>query len=104
MNTNILCLALICLTLLTAHFAHAGSPGMRCGRHLISKGWHLSQVKHHCGEPDSIETYHYDFHEPHGDTLVTELVYNFGPRKFMRLLRFENGRLVLIENLGYGYR
>jgi len=35
---------------------------------------------------------------------VTELVYNFGPRKLMRKLRFEGGLLTSIETIGYGYR
>jgi hypothetical protein len=34
---------------------------------------------------------------------VEEWLYNFGPQYFMQLLRFENGRLVEIRNLGYGY-
>ena len=35
---------------------------------------------------------------------LTEYVYNFGPRKFMRRLVFEGGILVTIEKIGYGYR
>ena len=35
---------------------------------------------------------------------LTEYVYNFGPRKFMRRLTFEGGILVRIESIGYGYR
>jgi Protein of unknown function (DUF2845) len=30
-------------------------------------------------------------------------VYNLGPSKLMRRLRFEDGKLVDIETLGYGY-
>jgi len=30
-------------------------------------------------------------------------VYNLGPNKLMRRLRFEDGKLVDIETLGYGY-
>jgi uncharacterized protein YvpB len=29
--------------------------------------------------------------------------YNFGPHKLMRRLRFDDGELVEIETLGYGY-
>ncbi len=29
--------------------------------------------------------------------------YNFGPNKFMRRIRFEDGLVVEIETLGYGY-
>ena len=38
------------------------------------------------------------------EVIVTEYVYNFGPRKLMRRLVFEGGILVSIESLGYGYR
>lgn len=34
---------------------------------------------------------------------VTEAVYNFGPRKLMRRLRYEGGMLVSISTMGYGY-
>ncbi|HIE82372.1 MAG TPA: DUF2845 domain-containing protein, partial [Dehalococcoidia bacterium] len=29
--------------------------------------------------------------------------YNFGSRRFMRSIRFENGIVTSIETLGYGY-
>jgi uncharacterized protein YvpB len=29
--------------------------------------------------------------------------YNFGPSQLMRRVRFESGRLVMVEILGYGY-
>jgi len=38
------------------------------------------------------------------EVIVTEYVYNLGPRKLMRRLVFEGGVLVSIESLGYGYR
>ena len=37
------------------------------------------------------------------DLVVTELVFNFGPRKLMRRLRFEGSELVDIRTMGYGY-
>jgi hypothetical protein len=36
------------------------------------------------------------------ELLVKELLFNFGPRKLMRLVRFEGGRVVSIETAGYG--
>ena len=101
---KLLSLALVFFTVLAAHHAHADNTGMRCGAQLIVVGFHESQVRALCGEPDSIELYHYDFEEPYGDTRVADWVYNMGPRKLMRLLHFENGRLVRIESLGYGHR
>ena len=36
-------------------------------------------------------------------TAVIEVwLYDFGPRRFMEELSFENGRLIAIESLGYG--
>jgi hypothetical protein len=34
---------------------------------------------------------------------VEEWTYNFGPHRLMHVLRFENGYLVNIRTLGYGY-
>ncbi len=36
--------------------------------------------------------------------MVTEYIYNLGPRKFMRRVLFEDGRVVAVERLGRGYR
>lgn len=38
------------------------------------------------------------------EVIITEYVYNFGPRKLMQRLIFEGGVLVTIESIGYGYR
>jgi hypothetical protein len=37
------------------------------------------------------------------EVIVTEFIYNFGPRKLMRRLIFEGNVLVEIESIGYGY-
>lgn len=37
------------------------------------------------------------------EVIVTELVFNFGPRKLMRRLRFEGSELVDIRTMGYGF-
>lgn len=34
---------------------------------------------------------------------IEEWIYNFGPRRLMQKLQFENGKLVYIDSLGYGY-
>lgn len=34
---------------------------------------------------------------------VSEWVYNLGPTRFIRVLKFRNGRLLRIEMMGYGY-
>ena len=99
----------------------------RCGRQLVKKNMHEIEVIKACGEPAtsrnlgvavrgtyvpirrnpapgvSVEQWpgygHYT-----EEVLLTEYVYNFGPRKLMRRLLFEGGVLVRIESLGYGYR
>ncbi len=98
----------------------------RCGNKLVRDGIHQQVVLEICGEPVSIRHLGYalrpyDFssrgslgglsverHPVYGrynqEVLVTEYVYNFGPRKLMRRLMFEDGILVTIETLGYGYR
>ena len=35
--------------------------------------------------------------------VIDEWVYNFGPHLFMQALRFENGTLVEVRDLGYGH-
>lgn len=109
-------IALACMAFLASDPAHA----LRCGNRLVNEGMHESEVKAICGEPISERSLGYvlrsHIDRTHGltttryyggyrrEVLVTELVFNFGPRKFMRKLRFEGGRLVLIETIGYGYR
>ncbi len=97
---------------------------LRCGSRLVKDGMHESQVIEICGEPVSRRYLGYvlrpyilkrpagilgthstrhvysGFHE---ELLVTELTFNFGPRKLMRVLRFEGGQLTSIRTAGYGY-
>ena len=35
--------------------------------------------------------------------IVSEWIYNFGPRRFIRALIFENGKLVKVEKRDYGF-
>ncbi len=37
------------------------------------------------------------------EVVVEEWTYNFGPRRLMRVIRFENGLVTSIRQLGYGY-
>ena len=111
---------LACALLLASSPAHA----LRCGSKLVLEGMLESEVLAHCGEPAvvrdlgfTVRSYHPLAHRPpHGgvlfrygpghyyqEVLVTEYIYNFGPRKLMRRLRFEGGVLADVETLGYGY-
>ena len=123
MNQRTLYVATSMLALLLASgSAHA----FRCGQKLVREDMHEAEVRKVCGAPTTqrqigwttrgqvlpiqsnpgggwqIERYpgYGQFVE---QVLVTEYVYNFGPRKFMRRLLFEGGILVRIETIGYGY-
>ena len=113
----------VLLLLLVSNPAHA----FRCKSKLVRDGMHEQQVIAVCGEPttrrvigSAIRSYHYGYRRNHGgglssrrtypgggafatEVVVTEWVYNFGPRKLMRRLVFEGGVLVTIETIGYGY-
>ncbi len=85
---------------------------------------HEVEVIRLCGEPISVRHLGYvvrsfsygsrsllprrrDYPHRYGHYLqeveVTEMVFNFGPRKLMRKLRFEGGILRSIRTMGYGY-
>ena len=117
----VLVVALFGTGLLAAETAHA----FRCGTKIVRDGMHEQQVIAICGEPTTtrqigyaVRAYDYRIYRPHGskdfyrhpafgtlatDVIVTEWVYNFGPRKLMRRLVFEGGVLVTIDTIGYGY-
>ena len=102
-----------------AFLASDPAHAFRCGSRLVKEGMHESEVKAICGEPVSEQRLGYvlrsHFDRTRGSTtrryyggyvrevLVTEMVFNFGPRKFMRKVRFEGGLVVLIDKIGYGY-
>jgi hypothetical protein len=116
-----LALSIACIFMLGSDPAYA----LRCGQRLVKDGMYEEHVIDICGEPVSRRHLGYvlrpyilkrpagilgthstrhvygGFHE---ELLVTELVFNFGPRKLMRVLRFEGGRLTSIRTMGYGYR
>jgi hypothetical protein len=88
----------------------AASPAFafRCGSHLITEGDTRSEVIAHCGEPTEVESRSailrpYTVGDSFVEVPVDVWVYNLGPNKLMRRLRFEDGKLVDIETLGYGY-
>ena len=82
-------LGLAALTLCTSAFA------MRCGEHVVWKGFLPIDVIDRCGEPVYVRSWtEYYGHQPVRH--VDEWVYEFGRQRFRRLLRFENGRLTRI--------
>ena len=114
-------LSLACVLMLVSDPAHA----LRCGSRLVKDGMHESRVIHLCGEPVSrrhlgyvlrpyilkrpagfpgMHSTRHIYSGYHEELLVTELTFNFGPRKLIRVLRFEGGQLTSIRTAGYGYR
>ncbi len=114
-------------TLVVALLLAEPAAAFRCGSKLVKDGMHEAQVIAVCGQPTTMRNLGvavrgYDYHyrrqlgpgwtESHNrgygnyaqEVLITEYVYNFGPRKLMRRLLFEGGVLITIESIGYGYR
>lgn len=118
-------LAASCLLFIAALLVAEPAAAFRCGTKLVVDGMHEAQVIAACGQPTTRRHLGYTFrsfsfdsrhfvpgwsrgHFPGYGTLseqvaITEFVYNFGPRKFMRRLLFEGGVLVSIETIGRGY-
>lgn len=103
------------------------AAAFRCGSKLVKDGMHEAQVIAVCGQPTTMRNlgvalrgYDFRYRRQIGsgwseyrdpgygsyaqEVVITEYVYNFGPRKLMRRLLFEGGVLVTIESIGYGYR
>ncbi len=95
-------LRLIALSLLLLVFSgHAYA--LKCGTHIIKIGERTHQVLDACGEPDFIDHYERDLGYPYHPIHIEVWTYNYGRRKFMQELVFENGRLKKINQLDYGY-
>jgi hypothetical protein len=103
---------------------------LRCGNRLVSEGDHQLKIEKYCGEPAAV-TLHTVYrsgiptsrhrhgrqqlsHANSSDELlihnrsleevqIEEWTYNFGPRRLMRVIRFENGLVTNVTALGYGY-
>ena len=108
-------------------FASMSANAFSCGRKIVLENMHEAQVRKVCGAPTTsrnlgyvqrgsyvpakrslspgVRVEHFPGHGYYTEEVVlTEYVYNFGPRKLMRRLIFEGGVLVIIETIGYGYR
>lgn len=102
---------------------------MRCGNHIISEGDPQAKVAAICGEPEYVQSSTIiragtprqplslldeyrrwrngrellSHERSYVEVPVEVWVYNLGPNKLMREVRFEDGRVVHVESLGYGY-
>ena len=98
---------------------------LRCGNRIVKEGMYETEVVDLCGEPATVRQLGYVLRPYviklpagglgshgtqrvyggyHHELEVRELLFNFGPHRLMRVMRFEGGRLVSIETAGYGYR
>lgn len=85
--------------------------GFKCGRSIINEGKSIEYVLDRCGQPSYSQehTVYRVFRQtpPAPDIVVPIIIqewrYNFGPNRFMRYLRFENGILKAIESIGRGH-
>lgn len=108
--------ALVLLALACAPAAWADS--FRCGQRLVVEGTTRDQVVTWCGEPSEVEERRalrppilWYYGRPvrvaggeYIEVLVETWTYNLGPQQLMRRLTIENGTVVEVETLGYGYR
>jgi hypothetical protein len=89
---------------------------LRCGSKLVLPGDHKTKILKYCGEPTSvavrtivrgyvsISDRHHRHMPGYGEILVEEWTYNFGPRRLMRTIKFEDGVVVSVKQLSSGYR
>ena len=105
---------IVVLGLLAASPAFAS---MRCGTKIINEGVSRSEVAAKCGDPDEVVTLRSVFRRPvlwsngrpyfigedYIEIPVETWIYNLGPNKLMRSIRFEGGFVVDIDTLGYGF-
>jgi hypothetical protein len=96
------------LVLLACLPALAAAQSLRCASKIINEGTSQVKVAALCGQPTNIE------HQSAvggfvngvpvaGDVQVEIWTYNFGPNKLLQRIRFENGIVVKIDSLGYGF-
>ena len=106
---------LIILSISLIATGYAGDRTLRCQSRLVSIGDTVSAVLDKCGEPDEVTRREenrksyisqiFDYEQDRyiapklikGPILVELWTYDFGPTRFIRYLRFENGKLIKIE-------
>ncbi len=94
----------VCLTIggfMTAVDAY----GLRCGNNLVDVGDRKIDVLAKCGEPVVTDEWYEEetFRRSSIMIHVEEWTYNFGPTRFIYILKFKNGELVEIRTGDHGY-
>jgi hypothetical protein len=96
--------------------AAARADGFSCGNRIVVEGMYQYDVREICGEPaDVVRTtilrrpvvwrYGRPWYAGTEEVPVPveTWIYDFGPMRLMRKLRFEDGVLVDVETLGHGH-
>lgn len=112
------CILIVCLGVASSAFA------LRCGSRVINEGDGSSRVSRYCGEPENIRvrsifrtrgisgdqrlantagTYNGVYDQVSVEIELEEWEYNFGPNKLSKRITFEDGVVVKIKSIGYGY-
>jgi hypothetical protein len=107
---------LFVLVLAAAATTAQADAAFRCGNKLVTEGDTRGEVTAKCGDPTEVDhssiwvtpTTWIDGRLVQSGNGMVEVpvelwLYNLGPNKLMRRIRFQNGRVVEIETLGYGY-
>jgi hypothetical protein len=91
------------------------SAAMTCGNRIIDKGTSSAEVTSFCGPPTQIDrTAAYrrgattaardsEPTETGADVQIEFWTYNFGPNQLMERVRIEDGVVVEVQSLGYGF-
>jgi hypothetical protein len=116
----VFCLSLALAAAFVGGAASHADSGFRCGSRVVSTGDHMYEVRKRCGEPDfvgqktikrKIKVKRREWvdgqvedvtDEQIVDILVDEWTYDFGPRRFIRFVLFEDGRVLDVATGGYG--
>src|ERR1700736_2564858 len=108
---------LILVVILASISWDASAQAMECGNKLITRGDSIAKVATLCGNPAQVDRtsivqstsasfVNGQWVQSGGGQVeipVEIWLYNFGPDKLMQQIRFEDGRVVKIETLDYGY-
>ena len=100
----------------------ASADAFRCKSRIVRDGMYDAEVIRLCGEPVSVRELgyvvrsfghrrrsplsierRYGYGHYQSEVRVTEMLFNFGPRRLMRLVRFEGGVVTSIRTMGYDY-
>jgi len=101
----------MCVLAIAASVANP-AYAMRCGIALVAEGQWTYEVLERCGEPIErhVRTVFQGVNPGYAiagyttlwSVVVEEWIYDLGPHRLRRLLRFEDGQLVAIETLDRG--